>query len=371
MSDLHFGHKKVSGDHMYNNLKTYAYPQLEQCSMCILSGDIFHYLLDFNNAASRFVLQFINDLFFMSLKYKFSIRVLRGTYTHDRNQVEFLEQCAHKYMDEQVIDLKVYTKVSVDEECIDGELIRIAYLPDDIPYKSQYEVIDVVNNLLTTMKWDKVDMVIGHGYGQHVLPPGVAGPSVVYTIELLSTITKHLAIFGHVHTSSVKRYKDVTFMYVGSFERMCHGEEEKKGYICIDTTTWSIKFIENKNTLLFSTYVVPTDDVVEHMVEMFVRWMSMQSWSTQQMNYIRIVHEDADIRSLLSSVVKEQFSMYPCCVSTKASNKTTAVDEPSMNDVSELIVPTEDNLVEIISSYITDHKLYALSEERIHELLSA
>ena len=101
LSDLHYGHRKVSGKHLYFNLVKFAYPEIEKCDLLILSGDTFHSLLDFNHPAASYIIQFFNDLFYMSQKYHFKIRILRGTYSHDRDQVRYIERSSYTYLDMQ------------------------------------------------------------------------------------------------------------------------------------------------------------------------------------------------------------------------------------------------------------------------------
>ena len=368
LSDLHNGHKRLPGEHLYQNLVKYAYPQIEECDLLIFSGDIFHSLLDFNNVAAKYVIQFFNDIFYMSQKYKFGIRILRGTYSHDRNQVEYIKQSANKYLGEETINLKTYSDVSIDEESKGKENIKILYLPDDLPYKSQEEVLDTARKLLASRKWKDVDLIIGHGYCQHVLPLGAHGPSIVYTLDQLSSLCKHLAVFGHVHTPSVKKSKDLMVVYVGSFERMNHGEEEAKGFITIDTATWSTTFCTNKNTLKFLTFF-STETDVEKVIESFKKWIVDSHLDTKKTNYIRVSHPDADIRQLLGKILKSEFGEYKCVYSTKIPKTQINVEEQTiLTSEDTLVVPTEDNIVNLISEYIKEKKYTSLSIETIEKI---
>lgn len=372
LSDIHFGHKKTSGEHMYNNLVTYVYPEIIKSRMLIIPGDVFHSLLDFNHPASQYIVRFFNDMFYMSIKHGFGIRILRGTFSHDRNQVSFIAQGAHKFMDEHPVDIKTYSNISIDEECFDGETLKILYLPDDLPYKSQETVLDVCRELMASRKWDKVDMVVGHGYFSHVLPYGVKGPAVTYTVDQLSSICKHLVVFGHVHTSSIKKSNNITVIYVGSFERMNHGEEEPKGFITVDTKTWKSTFIENKNALNFLTYAPKsTGDIpIDEIIDSFKRWVDRQSLSTEQMNHIRVVHKDADIRQLLGHVLKESYPQYPCTYTTKSivkNDEIVNIQELSEQE-NQLVVPTEENITDILFNYISDNKIGTLSKTDIQKI---
>ena len=369
LSDLHYGHRKVSGKHLHFNLIHYAYPEIEKCDLLILSGDTFHQLLDFNNPAASSIIQFFNDLFYMSLKYNFKIRILRGTYSHDRDQVKYIEKSSYKYMNEQKVDLKTYSEISIDEETVGSETIRLLYLPDDLPYKNQNECMDAIYKLMESRKWDKVDMIVAHGYCQYVLPANSRGPAVVYTAESLSSICKHVAVFGHVHTPSTKQFDNLLIVYVGSFERMNHGEEERKGFITIDTKNWTVEFKENKNTLKFMTYE-PTIEGTEAIVDDFKRWLFRVNLSDKNVNYIRVKHNDTSLRQLLGRILREEYKAFKIVyTSESAKEKTTLVENALViKDDDNLVKPTEDNIVQLILDNIKERNLPVLSRSKVEQL---
>lgn len=353
LSDLHFGNKLVSSEHMYESLQTYAYKHIQKCDLVILHGDLFHCLLDLNHTASRMIIVFLNDLFAMSIEHGFKIRILRGTFSHDRNQLMTVSSLSKRFSGSSEIDLKIYDKVSVDEEHIGDEHVSICYLPDDLPYKSEQEVLDVVRELLSNRKLDKVDMIVGHGYCKHVLPYGITGPPVTYTFEGMSSVCKHMAVFGHIHTPSIKKSKGLTIIYIGSMERMAHGEEERKGFLTIDTSTWTSTFIENKNTLIFSTYKSTSMDM-EFLTQDFIKWMSTLPLSKDKPNHIRVIHESRDARKLLGKIISDMFSEYTCVyTSMKLSDGNSAITDTSLVVAAPtLTIPTEDNIIILIKQHI-------------------
>lgn len=353
LSDLHFGNKLVNSEHMYTSLVEYAYPVILKSNMVIISGDLFHSLIDLNHTASHFVIRFINDLVTMSIEHGIKIRLLRGTFTHDRNQLLYIQSHICEVVSSGRADIKIYDKISIDEECIADERLSICYLPDDLPYNSEEDVLDIVRKLLASRKMDKVDIVIGHGYCKHVLPYGVTGPPVTYTLDGLASICKHVAIFGHIHTPSIKKTSNITVVYVGSMERMNHGEEEKKGFIVLDTSNWTTKFIENKNTLVFSTYRSTISDI-ETVVESFLKWMSTVPLRMDNPNYIRVIHESREVRQLLGKLVADMFKDYKCIYTSKkaSDDKTFISDTDISTDAPSLVIPTEDNIVELLKIHI-------------------
>lgn len=370
LSDLHMGHKRVSGEHMLISLKTYAYKEIKECDILVITGDFFHSLLDFNHDASQAVVQFMNDLFHMAMEFNIKIRILRGTFSHDRNQLRFVYHAALEYLRKGVLDFKIYEKVSIDEETVNGETIRLLYLPDDIPYKSEEDVFDTARELLRTRKWDDVDIIAAHGYCQHVLPYGKKGPAVTYTIDNLRNICKHIAVFGHIHTPSVKKVDNFVQVYVGSMERMEHGEEERKGFLVLDTSTWKITFIENKNTLKFLTFIsrLGQDKSVEDIAQEFISWLLSINMRTDAMNYIRVKHNSVEIRQLLGKILKDQFQDYKCTYSAIAISTEESIINATLEveDEDTLIVPTEENVVELMKQFADNAGILpVLSTEKI------
>lgn len=370
LSDLHFGHKRIPGEHIYNNLKTYAYPKLKECDVCILCGDTFHSLLDFNNPVSKYVILFINELFYLSIQYNFSIRILRGTYSHDRNQLSFIQKCAYRYTNNNKIDLKIYDTISVDSEMINNTKLDILYLPDDLHYKNEDELFDYIYTLFSEKNISKVDIVVGHGYCQYVVPFGNMVSSLVYSTHKLKSISRYGAYFGHVHTPSIYTDKDDWFIvYIGSFERMRYGEEENKGFIYTEYNNACVNtFIVNENTIPFISFTSNETDILKVISE-FKLWLSNQTLSKNNVNYIRVIHTDPEVRHLLGKILQNEYTEYKCVYNSKSTDVVKITTEPIIDtNESQLVIPTEENIIDLISTYITEQKLGDINKEIIERI---
>ena len=217
-SDFHIGNKRLSHDNFLLNVETYLYPELRDCDVFIIAGDFFDRMLKLDEKATHVAVKVINDILEIGQTNKMAIRVLRGTFTHDKNQNELFWTLAEG-MD---IDLDYISSLSIST--IKKEMrLRILYIPDNLVYQSSSDCIVAIKELLRDANWDKVDFVVGHGYFQHVLPRNIPHePKCTFRVDQFNDIVKYCILMGHVHTPS----KNANCYYCGSFERLSHGEEE-------------------------------------------------------------------------------------------------------------------------------------------------
>jgi DNA repair exonuclease SbcCD nuclease subunit len=254
-SDWHLGHAWIDSEVTYTNFKKHLFPRLTvDVDILIISGDTFHKLLHLNNVAAQFSLILFQELLEICNKNNIVVRILEGTNSHDRDQPLTLGFLKSIHTD---LDLKIIN--TLDLEYIKNLDSWVLYLPDDLQQEDpQGCAIKKIKEYGLT----QVDLCVGHSYLKHLLPPGVHMPSGnIYDIDVLSRYVKGPMLFGHVHTTSV--YKRA-FMN-GSFERHIHGEEEPKGFYCIDydrdKNKIQYEFVENTTTWLFKTITLASEDL--------------------------------------------------------------------------------------------------------------
>ena len=201
VGDLHFGNPKLKSEELYIKLVKYLYPELANTQLLLLTGDTYDQLTTVNSSANRYVLKFIQDIYSISSKTGMVIRVLHGTYSHDRDQVAIFDNLALPNT-----NAKVICKIDCEKlECFNREL-KIAYIPDNLPYKHSNEVMNYLDNVYKCLGWDKADIVLGHGSFDYAL--GCSNehlPECTYTIEQIKPYVKDdgLVIMGHIHTIAV------------------------------------------------------------------------------------------------------------------------------------------------------------------------
>lgn len=237
IADTHCGSPRMDPLHFLHCIRTYLIPEItEDKDFLFVCGDFFDLLINMNSVASVVALTVISELKTACSKANVKLRVLRGTFTHDRNQPKHFLSTSPEYNS----CVQLFDTMSIEYDA-DTDT-SILYMPDNLTFPDIYEEVE---NLLTSHNLDKVDIVIHHGYFKHMLPPGIPEPSNTLDYDKFNKFVRGCVLNGHVHTPSV--YKNV--ISVGSFDRLAHGEEEAKGFTEVtrnEEGVYSFKFIENK-----------------------------------------------------------------------------------------------------------------------------
>ena len=373
ISDLHFGSPRIDAAKMFTNLRTHFFPQLKDAHLCVIAGDVYDQLLTVNSKAHYYAVRFIRDILRVSAYTGMQVRILHGTYSHDRDQLEGFSLLAPK--DARV---KIVSTVSVEEisnlKCGMEELnttLRVGYLPDNLSVKQSSEVVDQLQNLLTLHGWPYLDMLIGHGTFEHALPTDVGHqPPCTYRISQFDDIVKGVIIMGHIHTSSHKE----NVYYCGSFERMAHGEEEPKGFYTFtrdqqNEEGWQAKFIKNPDSTLFKTLepVGPdmpaiTNNYISQVKETFPDVANTGG-------YVRVVHKDPEVRTLLHKVTVQQFpKLIYSSKSIKGENDTEMRVDDITLELFEDVKPNRHNLSDLVCHFLEENDLLGnASQEAIKD----
>jgi UDP-2,3-diacylglucosamine pyrophosphatase LpxH len=364
ISDIHLGHIRVNAETIYQKLVSQFYPHLSTSEGLFIAGDFFDQLITMDSMGAQYAAKIIQELIQMAEQYGFFIRVLRGTFGHDRNQMKLFETIGSYH---PKVDLKYFSTIDV-ESINDRHNLKVLYIPDSLPYKSTEEAIQYIYKLLETNKINKVDLVIGHGYFDHVLP-FMAHTKIVFTYEMFKDIVNGFVIFGHVHTHSA--FKNV--LYCGSFDRLMHGEEEAKGFLKIERTpTWKCTFIKNELSTPFVTIPIDGDmDELESIVEKLPDKVNKRMDISH--GYLRFIVKSPELKVALLSRVPYLFPQLSITIKVLDGSS----DEPVVlnSDVFELIelgsVPTRETLtsdiINFLSQYRPDTKL---TQELIEEKLA-
>jgi hypothetical protein len=365
ISDLHLGHPRVPSLLVHDKLLKHFIPYVKKADIVFLAGDLYHTLLHLSGQEARIGMSFILILMKECEKYNTTLRVLRGTYTHDRDQSKMIHTL-HKESGIQV-NLQYYDSVSL--EYIEHLDLKVLYLPDDLPYDSSKDVLIYVKELLTQVGWNKLDLVCGHGYFSHVLPPNIPHePKITYKVEQFKDILADdgLILMGHVHTKS--QYGQV--LYNGSFDRLAHNEEEDKGFFYIDN---SIKFIKNTDATLFKSIDLshmPIEDK-DKIIDTFISIVDNIN-NPNQLGYVRFIYPDIEIRQIVDKVVSDK---YPNLKFSSKSSKAKPGLSLSENDLDvnycDDIDISEKNLPSLIYGFLNGQSTCPLAISEISDLLDS
>lgn len=249
ISDIHIGKKddmklKEELEIFFDYLK-----DTENIDMITISGDLFDRVLTANEYGTTLALEFIQRLIDLYVS-EIDIRIIKGTRSHDFNQLDILKV----FKEKAGSHFKIIEKNEV--EVFNG--YKILYLPEEYPtdYDDFYK-----ENLLGVE--DKVyDFIIGHGMIDFIAFTGYEDDSEnrvhgtpTHKADDLIRVTKGPIIFGHIHEK--QEYKDKIY-YTGSYSRYSFDTPSEKGFMVFDIddddpSNFKMTFIENTSA---PTYAV-------------------------------------------------------------------------------------------------------------------
>lgn len=351
IGDLHFGNPRIASDKMYLELCEYFYPEAKNSDLILLTGDLFDQISMVSSNANKFVSIFIRELFAFSSEHHVPIRILHGTYSHDRNQLSVLEVLKFKNTDAKIIN-----EISCEEITVKDKKLRILYIPDNLPYKKSTDVMSHINKVMSVLGWKKVDIVLGHGTFSHALPVSIEhAPPCLYTREQFDEILEPngIIIMGHIHIPSAKN----NIYYCGSFERMSHGEEQPKGFYTFtyENDKWNAKFVENDSATLFVS-ISPQGNSTDEIIADFDQ--QIKNIFINHTGYVRVLNNDTETRAILQKVCLTRFpsivySSKSIADSDKPEIQITDIDLNTFDDIK----PSRENLGELIAQFLQENEM--------------
>ena len=358
IADLHIGNPRINVEALYRKLQKFLYPELDDAHLLVISGDIYDQLLTVNSKAHKFASIIMRELLMISARTGLQIRLLHGTYTHDRDQLSIFETLKYpnsrfKVVDQ--IDVEEITDLKSGQGNFEGSL-KVLYIPDNLAYKRSEDAIEQCTKVLACVGWHHVDMVVGHGTFEHVIPPDSGHrPPCMYRLEQFEKIVPYgPIIMGHIHTPG----KRGPVHYCGSFERMSHGEEENKGFYVFSKETknfWKSKFVVNTLATPFIS-ITPTGADAAATVTDFIGQVDERF--PVRVGHVRVIHADPEIRSLLHKICAQHFPDITYSSKSTATKENTALkmDEVTL-DVFEDVKPDIHNLGQLVFHYLDENKL--------------
>lgn len=373
-ADIHLGKNWVIPTTLQDRLRTYLYPHVASSQLFIIGGDFYDtaMLLDWDSAVISTCI--CHELCHLAQDNNVAIRVIRGTYLHDRDQLRQFAAIAKSYRN---LNFKYITSMEVEKVC--G--IKILYLPDELPFKTAEDCVAAAKEKLSTHAsafGNTVDFVVGHGMFEHTMPLCAKHCSLVYSECMFSPWVNGYVLMGHIHTASV--YKKV--LYSGSFDRLAHGEEEAKGFFTLqvplhDVEKTQYKFRENPEATIFTTLDVDPDLSVEqnlaHIVDKITTILGVE-----QFGNFRIRSDDAIVRTAICKSLANRFktsSIRISSVGKTTGKKQELTTELGLSTI-DLEIPTQTNVAALLVNYLkVNHKIPnvddALVTKYINEVLYA
>lgn len=346
ISDVHIGHRRLPIPHTIRCLEKTFFPKIADMDFLIIGGDWFDSALSLNDENTDDLLSCMGQLLSIAAQHHVIVRILRGTFLHDRNQLmhfKMLYNSLRLKNDFKYID-------TVTTEYIKKYDMKIAYLPDDLPYASEHEIMSLLKKNLEINKWEKYDYVFNHGLFKHTLPDNIPRKQkIVYNKEDFDDIVDRYVISGHVHLGS----QTDNNLYNGSFDRTNQGEEAAKGFLYItdNGTSAKIDFIENTDAILHITYDVSKLNDIDLILQRCKSFVD-RKFRKDVVGYIRVLHPSPIIRSTIKKVVTKEYENIFCTVESSDKSKKKEIELKDLYIASSYIVPTIDNMESMIREFL-------------------
>lgn len=306
VSDLHFGHKRVSAKSLTRRLYNVLLKTLDSSfDYLFITGDIFDGIIKMNTVDSDYINAFVLRCLKLCGKHGIKLRLLEGTNTHDYKQSSiFVTQ--NEELD-NVCDLRYFDNITYVKEK-DG-LTYIA-VPDNARADTLITEAEV-RLLLVEHKTEKVDLMLTHGQYFHHVPQSIIERKRkdLHDSKFYSDRVNFMVQNGHIHPTSYK-FKILT---IGSFDRLTHGEEHPKGGYTTQMHpdgNWSMDFVENQEATLFTTFDA-TSTTIDTIIPEIVEFIGDNE---------KLMHEQLRVRypkgMMFNEVVKNLKDRYPALTVT-------------------------------------------------------
>lgn len=363
-SDYHFGAPEIDQEEMATAFAETIFPLLPETDLFCINGDFFDTLVNFNNHGFDPIYDVILNLFALCEKHQVTLRVLQGTYQHDRNQCKRLE--AFYRNNNATFNFKFIFSIDLDEVTIRDRTLRFFYIPDDLPYKSSDDIVDVLNSKLLEKGWDYVDYGCIHGFFDFTFPTGISQDNRVVFKETQFPFVKKAIDVGHVHQHRIvgKVFSN------GSFDRLNHGDEDPKGCIrFLDYPDhYTANFIRNNHAAIYDTLTFDIGDTTETLSTKIET--HLKSLSTKRKINLRFVTHTPEQYDIIRLWMKEY---YPD-VKIRRKKPNEKVSGPMFLSTSQLMTPIEKRVaptIKTLSSFVRNRMPddYSLSIEDIEGYL--
>ena len=363
-SDLHFGIPGINQEEMAQAFADTVFPLLPETDIFFINGDFFDTLVIFDSHGFDPIYDTIMNLFTLCDQHKVTLRILQGTWMHDRNQ---LKRFKALYRNGRFgFNFRLAEGIELEELTIRDRSIKVVYVPDDLPFTSSGDIVDVIERKMVDIGWDSLDYGCMHGFFEFTIPLAAGHDNrVVFREDQFPFIRKMIDV-GHVHQHRVKG----KVISNGSFDRMVYGDEEPKGFIKIFDYPdhYTAHFVENKHAAVFDTLVIDKDDTTETIRDKVVSHLS-KIHSDRKIS-LRFLIESTEHRDAIKDWMKKEYPE----INIKFKKKGDPEDQSILVPSSILVTPAVKRVAptpKTLSSFIRAHmpESYVLTIEEIDRYL--
>lgn len=347
-SDQHTLHKRTPTSHILNNLSNFLFNDVNT-NMHIFGGDFFDDIVDAPNLDMVRVQWWIRKYFKKCIEKNINIiRVLEGTFSHDRGQNEIF-----KILAPNDIDFKYIT--SITYEYIESRGISFLYIPDNLGYlgKENYhqKVFDLAVAELAKNNVKKVDFILMHSMFDVQAPPHLAHK--FHSLVLWETLVNYAILGAHVH----KPIQTGKLFTSGSFDRLAYGEEHPKGGLDIVFNSkqklCKIDFYHNKYALPYTSIKINKETTQNELLTKVNAVLTKGYFPDN--SYFKIVN---GLKNVVNPIVNLLTREYPQYIFDKEnySEENIVINEDLYQDeIYQGITINKENITEILMEYINNN----------------
>ena len=216
IADIHFGSKlpsKTLYEHLEEKFISYLCENVKEIDYIVIAGDTLDSKVSLNGDDGKYAIMFFNFLDNFSYSEHIPVYVLKGTKTHDYNQLD-------SFFDKTLVNpyFHIINTVTVEEILPNFNVLFLPeeYMEDQDAYYKEYK-----------KKSNTYDMIIGHGtwdvfaFENQITESerNIKGSPVFKYKEWENRVHGNI-IFGHINVHNVHK----KLIYPGSFYRWCFGE---------------------------------------------------------------------------------------------------------------------------------------------------
>lgn len=347
ISDVHLYLTRIPTIAIVNILTKSFLSVLETGAVQFLSinGDLFDGIIFVNGPEFLLIHNFLVQLLQICDKYDITVRILQGTFSHDRNQIKWVVQL-HESLGLKN-DLRFFN--SIDVEYIPRFDITMGYIPDSLPYNNTEEVLDVLKEKMKVLEDPTtLDYVSFHGTFEHTVASYIEKkPKLLFQVKQFKFVKKAV-LAGHIHTPSIKG----NVYYGGSPNRLAHNEEEAKGFYLFHDygDHFTAEFITNEHSPIFSTLNFSKESDVSKILSEYIKKINVFKVKSEVI-FVRIIHPDIVIRQAIKTYSEKH---YPYVIFTHISPKEVNNYDYSETEVVDISLTVDKYSKEALSSDIHD-----------------
>ena len=360
IADIHWGASSTMTTKLNDNLNKFFLDKLKILDPDIIAicGDYFHFKLPMTSVEAQLAVSFMGKLK-QTFPNKY-ILLIKGTETHDLNQLEIFRQLEDKYF-------RIYNNFTID--IIDD--MKVLIIPEEyFPNKDTYS--EVLNPTI------KYDWVFFHGLfshaGNYAAKVGNKFNKICFNVSDFANNVYGRVTGGHIHDHIVKDNVD----YCGSFDAWIFGEKPEKGFMyyeydTVNKTVTHNEFILNEGRQIYKTIShkeLPCDNIDE-LIKSIFDILSDQSITALRIKVSRNnTVTDTEIQNLVSASMKfSNVVLYKEAINvikdkTSEEKKEDEDRKKRINEYSDL------TFNQITKKFAKEVLNYNISDEQINEVLS-